>query len=114
MDTIPTSMKVSTSQLFIGYDSGEFSIHDLINESVCVREIAHTLKVVDIDFSPLTYMFLTASQDGYIKVWAFNQKTLKVCEQMPFYNHLTLYVFNRCTAGTRCIVKMAHFAEQDS
>lgn len=61
---------------------------DILDESICLRNIAHKLKVVDIDFSPLKYLILTASVDAYLKIWSYNQSTLEVDCKFTLYNDL--------------------------
>lgn len=80
MDQRPTSLKLSCFLVFVGYDSGEFCIYDLNNEDHCVRNVAHMLEVTAIDFSPLKHWILTGSSDAFVKIWSYDQETLKVGE----------------------------------
>lgn len=78
MDQDPTCLKLSSFLVFVGYMSGEFCIYDLNDEEFCVRNIAHMLQVTAIDFSPLKHWILTCSNDCFVKVWSYDQETLKV------------------------------------
>lgn len=46
------------------------------------------LQIVAIDFSPLKYMILTASQDAYLKLWDYNQTTYEVKLKYKLNNNL--------------------------
>lgn len=72
-------LKLANCLAFIGYDSGEFCVFDFTDDQLMTRTIAHKLELTAIDFSPLTYMVLTASADGYIKIWAYRQQLKEVC-----------------------------------
>lgn len=79
-----SALKVSGIQCFIGYESGEFCIFEILDTEFCLRNIAHKLKLTAIDFSPIWYQILTASEDCYVKVWNYNQRNLEVRTSFKF------------------------------
>lgn len=85
-------LKLANCLAFIGYDSGEFCVFDFTDDQMLMRTVAHKLELTAIDFSPLTYMILTASADCFIKIWAYKQRLKEVSYYLVVLPYLLIFI----------------------